>query len=367
VTQLKGGTAADDSPVMAAARRSRLPILAASIVAAVALGGGAARGADAPRIDGNSTDVYELVARFQGPWTRLFGSSHEWWSPRTGYYRVDNARPREPFQAVYDGASMTRRSGTKVFRVEGESAMLRYLASRQSMFDLPAIEAVRQDLRHQQFADVRVTPRDGGRSFDVDIHYRDENGVDEHIRYTVDVRASMTLDEARARGLLRPLEGRVVGILKQSAPGTHPHLGQAGYWFGRSLGKARAVTLLEERGADPARGSDRMRPPSYTTIYRFPGSRPADYPGLGNQGPSDIRVECRAREKGWLPGVSATTKGRPVRVAGGKAATLYMESYTQGTRSGVSASLVVGRTACFIHGLIAAQDLVRLTRTFRRT
>jgi hypothetical protein len=154
--------------------------------------------------------------------------------------------------------------------------------------------------------------------------------------------------------------------MKQSRPGTRPHFGEAGYWFGRTLGRARAATLLEQRGADPFRGDDRARPPSYTTIYRFPGTRVPDYPGLGPQGPSDVRLECRAREPGQLPGVYPTTKGRPFRLADGTRARLYFEPYTQGSRSGVSGSIVVGRTACFIHGLIAPRDLIRLAPTFRR-
>ena len=351
---------------MAAARRPGPLVLAVAIAAVLAAGGGTASGADAPRLDAKSSDLFELVVRFQGPWAQIFGAPHEWWSPRTGFYRADHTTAREPFLSVYDGVTMTRRRGDRLFRVEGERALLRYLASRPSLFELPAIVAVRQYVRHERSEALRVTPSHDGRSFAVDFHYQDENGVDDHIRYTVDVRGATSLHEARARGVLRPLTGRLVGILKQSPPGTRAHFGQAGYWFGPRLGAARAVTLLEQRGGDPIRGDDRARPPSYATVYRFPGARVADYPGLGNQGPSDIRVECRAREKGWLPGVAPGARGRPIRIAGGTAATLYLEPYTQGTRSGVDADIVVGRTACFIHGLIAPRELVRLAPTFRR-
>jgi hypothetical protein len=350
---------------MAAARRPCALLLAVAFAAAFASSGAASR-SDSPGIQAGSSDVFELAVRFEGPLAQLFGSPHEWWSPRTGYYRADHSTAREPFLAVYDGTTMMQRRGGNLFRVEGERAMLRYLASRQSWFELPAIAAVRQYLRHERSEAIRVTPSNGGRSFAVDIHYRDENGVDDHIRYTVEVRGAVSLGEARARGLLSPLTGPLAGILKQSRPGTRPHFGQAGYWFGRTLGKARAVTLLEERGADPLRGQNGTRPPSYTTIYRYPGARAQDYPGLGNQGPNDIRVECRAREKGWLPGVPAGAKGRPIRLADGTAAILYMEPYTRGTRSGVFADIVVRGTACFISGLIAPRDLVRLAPTFRR-
>jgi hypothetical protein len=349
---------------MAAARRPCALLLAVAMLGALA-GAGTASGADAPRIEAGSSDVFELAVHFEGPWAGLFGAPHEWWSPRTGFYRADHTTGREPFETVYDGVTITRRRGGKLYRVEGERAMLRYLTSRQSVFELPGVVAVRQSLRHERSEALRVTPSRDGRSFAVDFHLRNENGVDDHIRYTVEVRTSMSVGEARAHGLLRALTGPVAGMLKQSRPGTRPHFGQAGYWFGPKLGKARAVTLLEERGGDPVRGDSRTRPPSYTTIYRLPGARTADYPGLGNQGPSDIYVQCRAREKGPLPGVYPTTKGRPFRLADGTAATLYFEPYTQGTRSGVTADIVVGRTACFIHGLIAPSDLVRLAPTFR--
>jgi hypothetical protein len=350
---------------MAAARRTSA-LIAVAIIAAVAAGGGAASGSETPRIQASSTDLFELVVRFDGPWARLFGTPHEWWSPRTGYYRVDHTTAREPFLSVYDGASITRQRGGKLSRIEGEHAMLRYLASRPNWFEQPAIVAVRQYVRHERSETFRVTPSRDGRSFAVDFHYQDENGVDDHIRYTVDVHSAIDLSEARANGLLRPLSGQLVGILKQSRPGARPHFGQAGYWFGPHLGKARAVTLLEQRGGDPVRGDDRPRPPSYTTIYRFPGARSPDYPGLGNQGPSDVRLECRAREHGPLPGVYPTTKGRPFRLADGTSGMLYFEPYRQGTRSGVSGSIVVGRTACFINGLVPPRDLVRLAPTFRR-
>lgn len=351
---------------MAAARRLRALLVAIASGAVLASTGVPASGSDSPRITVGSSDMFELVARFEGPWAQVVGTPHEWWSPREGFYRADHATARDPFMSVYDGVTMTRRRGDKVFRIEGERAMLRYLVSRPSWFELPAIVAVRQYLRQERSDTVHVTPSRSGRSFAVDIHIRDENGVDDHIRYTVDVRGAISLQEARARGLLRPLTGPLAGILKQSRPGTRPHFGEAGYWFGRTLGKARAVTLLEQRGGDPVRGDDATQPPSYTTIYRFPGTRAADYPGLGDQGPSDIRVECRARERGSLPGVTAGAKGRPVRLADGTAATLYLEPYMQGTRSGVFADIVVGRTACFIHGLIAPRDLARLAPTFRR-
>jgi hypothetical protein len=351
---------------MAAASRVRPLLAAVATAAAFACAGASASGSSGPAIEPGSSDLFELVVHFQGPWAQIVGTPHEWWSPATGFYRADHSSAREPYLAIYDGTSVTSRRGGKLFRVEGEAVMLRYLASRASVFELPAIAAVRRHVRHERSDALHVTARDGGRSFDVDIHYRDENGVDEHIRYTVEVRQVLTLADARAQGLLRPLTGRLAGMLKQSRPGTRPHFGQAGYWFGPTLGKARATTLLEQRGVDPIRGDGRLRPPSYTTIYRFAGATPADYPGLGTQGPGDVRLECRARERGFLPGVPAGAKLRPFKLADGTRAALYFEPYTLGPRSGIYGSIVVGRTACFIHGLVPPGLFVRLAPTLRR-
>src|SRR5215218_11139635 len=102
---------------MAAARRPRALILAIAVAAGLIWSGGAASGSDAPQINATSSDMFELVARFQGAWAQIAGTPHEWWSPRTGYYHADHATAREPFVTVYDGVTMTRRLDGKLFRV----------------------------------------------------------------------------------------------------------------------------------------------------------------------------------------------------------------------------------------------------------
>jgi hypothetical protein len=54
---------------------------------------------------------------------------------------------------------------------------------------------------------------------------------------------------------------------------------------------------------------------------------------------------------------TAPRRGRPVKIAGGRQATLYLEPHTQGSATGVSADLVTGDSVCFVHGLITPEAL----------
>ena len=309
--------------------------------------------------------LLELVAHFQGPWAQIAGTPHEWWSPRTGVYRADHSSAREGFDAVYDGTSITRRKQGRVFRIEGERAMLRYLVSHESFFELPAIAPVRQYVRGDRSTAMRVTPTRGGRAFGVVFTFHGDTATTQ-IRYSVEVRSRLTLDEARHRGLLQALEGRVAGQLQQSRPGTAPHFGEAAFWFGSRFGGAHAVTALEQRGGDPVL-MDERRGTTYTTMYRLPGPvRRPWYPGLGPQQPIEVRVECRAKEPNQLPGLSSSARGTAIRLADGTRATRYDEPYLQGSRSGVWGDIVVGGTVCFVHGLIPPETFRRLAPTLRR-
>jgi hypothetical protein len=322
--------------------------------------------------DRSSTDLFELVAEFEGHGAKALGSSREWYAPATDLYRVEHRVERpgdvQRIVDVYDGSTITRRTNDGLFRIEGERAMLEDVASRPVIFVAPAIVAVRSYLHRQHLKEFEVEPRDGGRAFDVDWHYVDE-GVDTHFRYRVQVRSRLSEREARARGLLRPPTGNLVGIFKQSPPGTPPHLGQRAYWFGDRLGQAKAVTALERRGGDPfTLDAGFERAADYTTLYRFPRPgvpAPARYPGLGETLPVDVRVQCQPKEKGFLPGLAPGTRGSPLELEDGTRATLYSSEYEQGTGRGVNADIVVGTTVCFVSGLISPDEFRRLAPTLR--
>jgi hypothetical protein len=338
-------------------------------------GGGPSSGSAAitPR-DRTSGDLFELVTSFEGQARRFLGSSKEWYAPRTGLHRVEHRFGSHSLVDVYDGSTIARRTNAGVFRIEGERAMLRYVVSRPMLFEEPAIVAVASYLGRQHIPSLVVRAHNGGRSFDADFHYVDE-GVDTHIRYRVDVRSRLSEREARSRGLLRPPSGATVGIFKQSPAGTHPHFGERAYWFGPRLGPARAVTALERRGGDPFMlSASRFGTADYTTMYRLPKtSLPTGltvktrgrYPGLNNMLPVDLRLQCQAKQDGFLPGLAPGTKGTSVRLQSGEHSTLYLSEYRQGDRVGVMADIVVGKTICFISGLLSPSDLRRLAPTLR--
>jgi hypothetical protein len=249
----------------------------------------------------STSDVFELEVSFDGRWSRELGSSHEWYSPRTGFYRVEKGSKGRAFASVYDGSTITKRINGKIARIEGEGAMLRYIVARPNIFDSPGLVAIRAYLGGFGKPDLQVKPNDGGRSFSVDWHFVDE-GIDTHVHYTVRVRSRMHLGAARSKGLLAPIDGPLAGELRQSPPGTRPHFGEQALWFGPKLPVGgRAVTVLESRGADVFVGGESAANIRYTTMYRLPRSAvPAGvpvrtagtYPGLGDELPVDVRVDC---------------------------------------------------------------------------
>src|SRR5437764_3935748 len=250
--------------------------VAVLIAAACALAGCGSSGSPISRADRNNGDVYELSAKFEGKAAAFFGSSHEWYSPGTGFYDVDQQLRGKHVRSTYDGTTITHRVDAKVFREEAAPAVLHAIAARHVIFESPAIVALDAYLRGRHSPDLVVTPHDGGRSFAVDFHYRDEGGGT-HFRYRVRIRSRQSLAEARKRGRFRPLEGEVVGAFKQSPPGSRPHFGEQAYWFGPRLAEAKAVTALESWGYDPFRTDEpprasSRRAASYTAVYRLPKS-----------------------------------------------------------------------------------------------
>jgi hypothetical protein len=328
------------------------------------------------RADRHSRDVFELAATFEGKAATFLGSSHEWYSPGTGFYDVERRLRGKRATAVYNGSTIAHRVDATVFRQEAAPAVLHAIAARHMLFESPAIVAVDSYLRGKRSPDLVVRPHGGGRSFDVDLHYRDEGG-DTHFRYRVEVRGRESLGEAQRHRLFRTPDGRLVGVFKQSPPGTPPHFGERAYWFGPRLAGARAVTALEGWGYDPF--TDDVPPrtstrpvASYTTVYRlprstfpppYPGQAGAIYPGIGTVLPIDIEVQTLERRGSFLPGLLPSAKGRPIRLRSGRRAILYLQAYTQGRHSGVTADIVVGKTVCSIRGLVSPAALTKLAPT----
>jgi hypothetical protein len=347
--------------------------LALLLGAAWVVAGCGSSGSPLTRGDQHSRDVFELAAKFEGDAAKLLGSSREWYSPGTGFYDADRRLRDKNARSVYNGATIFHRVDRRVFRQEGAPAVLHAIASRHVIFELPAVVAVDAYLRGKRSPDLVVKPHDGGRSFAVDFHYREEGG-DTHFRYRVDVRRRETLAEARKHGRFGALDGRVVGVFKQSPPGTRPHFGERAYWFGPRLGAAKAVTALESWGYDPfttdAPPRTSTKPgASYTTIYRLPKSTlpppypdqaGAIYPGIGAILPIDIEVRTQERHGSFLPGLLPSTRGRPITLRSGQRATLYVNPYTQGSRSGITADIVFDSTVCFVHGLVSPKSLAEL-------
>jgi hypothetical protein len=342
----------------------------------LALAGCGSSGPAMTRADRHSRDVFEFAATFEGKAATLLGSSHEWYSPGTGFYDVERRFRGKRATAVYNGSTISHRVDATVFRQEAAPAVLHAIAARHVLFESPAIVAVDAYLRGKRSPDLVVRPHGGGHSFDVDLHYRDEGG-DARFRYRIEVRGRESLAAARRHGLFRTLGGRLVGVFKQSPPGTPPHFGERAYWFGPRLAGARAVTTLESWGYDPfttdAPPRTTTRPvPSYTTIYRlprstfpppYPGQAGAIYPGIGTILPIDIVVQTLERRGSFLPGLLPTAKDTAIALRSGRRASLYVQAYTQGPHSGVTADIVVGKTVCFIRGLVSPKALTKLAPT----
>jgi hypothetical protein len=233
-------------------------------VAALVLPISSQAGFPEPRLtaaDGLTTDVFELVTTFDGQTASKLGGSHEWYSPGSNRFRADRPIPgRGKLLVVYDGSAVSRRSWDGLFRIEGERAMLRSLMAHLNLLEEPGVYVADRYLHRGSEPDFRITPHDGGRWFDVDWHWQDENNFDTRVHLTVRVKSRITAADAKRRGVFAHPTGKVVGILKQSPAGTRPHFGGRAYWFGPTLGAARAVTVLERFGGDPfeamARGVD---------------------------------------------------------------------------------------------------------------
>jgi hypothetical protein len=314
--------------------------------------------------DGLSTDVFELVTTFDGQLASKLGGSHEWYSPAFNRFRADRSIPgRGKLLAVYDGSAVSRRNWDGLFRIEGERAMLRSLMTHLNLLEEPGVYVADRYLRKGSEPDFRITAHDDGRRFDVDWHWKGENGFDTHVHLTVRVNSRITAADAKRRGIFVHPTGKVVGILKQSPPGTRPHFGERPYWFGPTLGAARAVTVIERSGGDAIEATRQGRGQSYMTVYRLPRTglwtwaRSITYPGFSHQ-PYDVWVDCRPARISFLP-------GRTITLRNGQHARLKFEEYQQANRRGVFAEILAGKTVCLVNGLISPPQFERLVTTLR--
>jgi hypothetical protein len=275
-----------------------------------------------------------------------------------------------------------------ISRATGSRAFVRVAArsSRRPIFSNPAIvvyDAYRSGGAAAKALRIRASK--GGKVLDATLSYQGENApkpaqIPIHVVRTGELPESA----ARSSGLLTPPRGRVVGETHQAAAGAHPSFGEAGFWFGSTPGRARAMTTLEKWGADGVyspspvgayqSGGAARRQATYETVYRLPSaavnglhlprSSDSPFPGLGVLGPRDIWVQC-SPSNGGLPGLQQNAPGTPITISGGRHAMLYVQAYTQGSLEGIFADIVVGKSVCFSQGLISEREFRRLARTLR--
>jgi hypothetical protein len=354
----------------------------AALLTASALAAGAA---GTPQMN---DQMVALTANFQGPAASQLGSSHEWYAPSSGLFRVERSWQRRRTVVVYDGRTLTHAEDGVISRVTGSRAFVRIAAraSRRPIFSNPAIvvyDAYGTGGATAKALQIRAS--NGGKVLDATLSYQGENAP-KPAQIPIHVVRSGTLPEsaARGRGLLTPPRGRIVGETHQAPAGAHPSFGEQGFWFGSTLGRARAMTTLEKWGADAVyspspvgayqSGAAARRQATYETVYRLPSAavnglhltRPSDspFPGLGVLGPRDIWVQCFPSSRG-RPGLQQNTPGTPITISGGRHAMLYAQAYTQGSLEGISADIVVGKSVCYSQGLISERDFRRLARTLR--
>jgi hypothetical protein len=329
-----------------------------------------------------------LTATFQGTAASQLGSSREWYAPSSGLFRVERSWQGRRTVAVYDGRTLTHAQEGVISRATGSRAFVLIAAqtSRRPIFSNPAIvvyDAYRTGGATAKA--LRIRASNGGKVLDATLSYQGENAPKPAQIPIRVVRTGELLESAaRSSGLLTSPRGRVVGETHQAPAGAHPSFGEPGFWFGSTLGRARALTTIEKWGADGVyspspvgayqSGAAARRQATYETVYRLPSAavnglhlpRPSDspFPGLGVLGPRDIWVQCFPSSRG-LPGLQPNTKGTPITITGGRHAMLYVQTYTQGSLDGIWADIVVGKSVCYSQGLISEREFRRLARTLR--
>jgi hypothetical protein len=308
-----------------------------------------------PRASG-APGVLELRVSFRGRWRSYFGQVHEWYSPGSGVFRVEGSRQGKPYRQVFDGSAWTSRYEGRLERQAGRPAMFRWIFARPDPFTRPGAAAVDSflGLRHSKL--LHVVSRDRGHLLDGEMKLGATAG--RHVRFRVRVVRRLTLKRPRRDGLFAAPKGRLAKDLRESKAGTRPQFSEPAYWFGRKLGRARAIATLDDWRGDVTAGGNSVE---YTTVYRLPASVASPvaisshipaYPGLGETPPGDIRVDCFPRRRG-VPVPSATGKHEVAVVKSGQRAALRIIGYTQGRLAGVQAQIVLTDAFCQVRGLVS--------------
>jgi len=162
-----------DSRGMAVNRRTVGALCVATALAATggvgavsACAGGT--GSASPRAS-RAPGVFELRVTFRGKWGSYFGPAHEWYSPRTGVFRVHGSSQGKEYVQVFDGSAWTTRYEGRVERQAGRPAMFRWLFARLDPLSRPGAAAVDSFLGLRRSKLLRVVSRDGGHVLDGEV------------------------------------------------------------------------------------------------------------------------------------------------------------------------------------------------------
>lgn len=335
-----------------------------------ACGSGGASPAASPS-DGRGA-VYEVRVNFTGRASAL-GTTHEWYAPGPGFYRVERRAEGRVTETVYDGRSITSRTPSGLAVADGSAPFLRVATAHPDLFRMPGVTILRAYLTHRYPPGMTVTATGDGHVLHARLPISLDAGVTRTLTATVTITGHESMVEADQAGVFAPLTGRPVSEFHQAPAGSMPRLGEPAYWFGPKLGAARAVTALETRGIDVWADDPGSNPPSYTTVYRLPrGMAPTGvridtagtFPGIGNILPIDITLDCMPAPA--LPGIDAGVSPASIRLDDGTPARIYVEGYQQGDREGSSADIVIGeKTTCWLRGLVSTSEVRRLAPSLR--
>jgi hypothetical protein len=152
-------------------------------------------GSASPRAS-RAPGVFELRVAFRGKWGSYFGPAHEWYSPRTGVFRVQGSTQGKAYVQVFDGSAWTTRHEGRLERQAGRPAMFRWLFARPDPLSRPGAAAVDSFLGQRRSKLLRVVSGDGGRVLDGEVKLEGSYGG--LVRFRVRVVRRLTFGAAGA-------------------------------------------------------------------------------------------------------------------------------------------------------------------------